>query len=271
MKGELQELGPTINSPNNDHVKYLRSLQRRRVRYKERRFIVEGLRLVEDALRAGVVPALVFFAREVGASPRGAALLRELRSTIADIFPVGPNIMKMVTDTASLQGVVAVVPFVELLPQGKDLFLVVDRVQDPGNLGTLLRSAEAAGVQQALLAPGTVDAFSPKVVRAGAGVHFRLPIKAAGWPEIRALVKGKSVRLAEEGSPTAYYEVDWKRPAALIVCNEGSGPSDEARVLATERIAVPMHGDPESLNVGVAASVILFEAARQRALAGRAG
>ena len=184
------------------------------------------------------------------------------------MHPVHASIMKSLSDTVSPQGIVAVMAARAISPRGDSLLLVVDSVQDPGNLGTLLRSAEAAGVDRVLLGPGTVDAFSPKVVRAGAGAHFRLPIDRLTWPEIGAALRGKRIRLAEEGSATAYYDADWRSPSALVVSNEGGGPSGEARRLASERIAVPMVGGTESLNVAVAASIILFEAARQRRTTG---
>lgn len=255
----------TITSPNNEKVKHARSLQKRRMREKEGRFLAEGVRVVEDALRAGWVPALVFFTADVAEeNPRAAALVEQATLVAEETYSVHSSIMKLLSDTVSPQGIVAVMALRSLPPSGDSLLLVVDGVQDPGNLGTLLRSAEAAGVDRVLLAPGTVDAFSPKVVRAGAGAQFRLPIDRLSWPDIRRALRGKHVRLADEGSATAYHEADWRAQSALIVGNEGAGPSDEARRLAGERIAVPMAGGTESLNVAVAASVILFEAARQR-------
>lgn len=258
-------LGPAINSPNNDKVRFVKALQRRKVRYKERKFLVEGVRLVEDALRAGCVPALVFWGTEQESNRRAEALLRQLLAVTGEVYAAGPHIIKLLSDTVTPQGVLAVFSFVELVPDRRDLLLILDGIQDPGNFGTLLRSAEAAGVDQVILAPGTVDAFNPKVVRAGAGAHFRLPLADLGWSEIAALTQNHLVRLADGSSPVAYYSVDWRRPVALIVSNEGSGPSREALRMATERVAIPMKGDTESLNVGVAGSIILFEAARQKA------
>jgi len=267
MQRQLADLGPTITSPANDKVKYVRTLGRRRERYKEGRFIIEGLRLLEEALGAGCVPALVFFVPGLEEANRAANLLREAMALTPEVYSVGLNIMEMLTDTVTPQGLLAVVPFPTRAPSKDDLLLVLDGIQDPGNLGTLLRSAEAAGVDQVLCAPGTVDAYNPKVVRAGAGVHFRLSLAELDWPQVKARVMGKAVRLAEQGHSAAYYQVDWRQPAALIVSNEGAGASREARALAAERVAVPMRGGAESLNVGVAASIILFEAARQRATA----
>jgi TrmH family RNA methyltransferase len=180
-------------------------------------------------------------------------------------FAVSERVMKAMADTVSPQGVLAVVPFVELAPlPSPSLGLVVDRLRDPGNLGAILRSANAAGVGQVILAPKTVDPYNPKVVRGAMGAHFRLPIVALSWPEIAEALAGVQVLLADARAEQAYDEVDWIWPSALIIGGEAHGASQEARELAADTIAIPMHGGVESLNAAVAASVILFEAARQR-------
>jgi len=268
MGGQPFDLEPTINSPANAKVKYVRTLQRRRVRHKEKRFIVEGIRVLEDALRAGYVPDLVLLGPEWEENRRVVELLWKILAVTSEVYPVGRNVMKVLSDTVTPQGVLTVFPFVSLVPRARDLLLILDGIRDPGNFGTLLRSAEAAGVDQVILAPGTVDVFNPKVVRAGAGAHFRLPLLDLKWPQIEKLVQDKTIRLAEGGGPVAYYDVDWCRPVALIVSNESAGSSRAALSLATERVAIPMKGNTESLNVGVAGSVILFEAARQRTSSG---
>jgi TrmH family RNA methyltransferase len=254
-----------ITSVANEKVKYVRSLYRRRVRYRERRFVIEGVRLVREAFRAGIVPALVFYSEGVDALPGGRELLAEIRKSGSPAFAVSETVMRAVADTVSPQGILAVVPFVELAPPpSPSLVLVVDGLRDPGNLGTILRSANAAGVERVILAPKTVDPYNPKVVRGAMGAHFRLPIVTLDWPEIAEALAGVHVLLADVRGQRAYYEVDWTRPSALIVGGEAHGASGEARELAVATIAIPMHGGAESLNAAVAASVILFEAARQR-------
>ena len=245
-------------------MKLVRALQRRRIRHKERQFIVEGVRVFEDAIGAGHVPAFVFLGPKWEEHERIASLAAQVLEMTAEVYPVGHGLMKSLSDTVTPQGILAVFSFVDLPALRQDFLLILDGIQDPGNFGTLLRSAEAAGVDQVILAPGTVDVYNPKVVRAGAGAHFRLPVADLKWPEIAHLVKDRPVRLAEMEAAGTYYDVDWCRPAALIVSNEGTGASAEARGLASERICIPMKGGTESLNAGVAGSVILFEAARQR-------
>jgi TrmH family RNA methyltransferase len=255
-----------ITSVANEKVKYVRSLYRRRNRYRERRFVVEGVRLVREAFRAGIVPALVFYDEGLEAIPGGRELLAEIRKRRdSSISVVSEQVMKAMADTVSPQGLSAVVPFVELAPPlSPSLVLVIDQLRDPGNLGAILRSANAAGVEQVILAPETVDPYNPKVVRGAMGAHFRLPIVALSWPEIAGALAGVQILLADVRGEQAYYEVDWTKPAALIVGGEARGASRCARELAAVTIAIPMHGGAESLNAAMAASVILFEAARQR-------
>lgn len=266
MPKEVISLPATVTSTANKKVKYVRSLYRRRVRHKERHFVIEGLRLVEEALKAGVVPALAFFTPDLSDSQRGGELLAVIEDLPGECFIVTDKVMRALSDTVSPQGILAVVPFLELpLPEDSWLFLVVDRVRDPGNLGTILRSAEAAGVSQMILTPATVDVYSPKVVRGAMGAHFYLPIvTGVSWSKMAEALGDRQILLAEAKGDKVYYEVDWTKPSALIVGSEAKGASQEAERLATERIAIPMQGKAESLNVAVAASVILFEAARQR-------
>jgi TrmH family RNA methyltransferase len=262
-----------ITSVANEKVKYVRSLYRRRARYRERHFVIEGIRLVEEALRAGIVPALVFYSAGVDDTPDGRELLVEMQKRGSPAFAVSEKVMKAMSDTVSPQGMLAVVPFVELAPppvlsiaEGPrpSLVLVVDQLRDPGNLGTILRSANAAGVEQVILAPKTVDPYNPKVVRGAMGAHFRLPIVALSWPEIAAALADVQILLADARAEQAYYEADWTQPSALIIGGEAQGASRQARELAATTITIPMHGSTESLNAAVAASIILFEAARQR-------
>lgn len=254
-----------ISSPENPKAKVLRSLRRRSARYSERLLLVEGVRLVEEALRAGCALWVALYAPErLAETPRGEALLATLAADRA-AFSTTPQIVDSVADTVTPQGVVAAVPFPEPSPQPEGLVLILDRLRDPGNCGTILRTAEAAGVGLVCCAPGTVDPFSPKVVRAGMGAHFRLPLRAAAsWEEVSTTVAGRQVLLAEAHGGHPYNALDWRRPSALIVGGEAEGASEQARQLATDRVSIPMAGAADSLNAAVATGILLFEALRQR-------
>lgn len=259
-----------ITSTANDKVKLARALHRRRHRYRERRFLVEGVRLLEEVARAGLAPGFVFYTADLVSDARGRALLDAMRRLTEAVYEVDTTVLQHAADTVTPQGVLAVVPFPELEPSSApELVVVVDGVQDPGNLGTLLRTAEATGVGHVMLAPGTVDPYNPKVVRGAAGAHFRLPIAVADdWEQIGARVQGRSIWLADPGAERCYYDVDWTQPSALIVGSEAHGAGPEAERLGTGRIVIPMVGDAESLNAAVSAAVVLFEARRQRSSAG---
>jgi TrmH family RNA methyltransferase len=168
-------------------------------------------------------------------------------------------------DTQSPQGVVAAVGWPAIAPR-PGLRLVIDAVQDPGNIGTLLRSAEAAGVGLALCTRGCADIYSPKVVRAAMGAHFSLPLRSElSWDELAdPLLEATQIYAATAEASMPYYVADWRQPAALIIGSEAHGISAEGLAVATKHIAIPMVGRAESLNAGVAGSIILFEALRQR-------
>jgi TrmH family RNA methyltransferase len=251
-----------ITSTHNERVKYVRSLVRRRAREQEDRFVVEGTRLVDEMVRAGVRPALVLYTAAWAAGPAAQRLLPSLARSEEGTWEVSDHVLAACADTVTPQGVLAVVPSIHLAPR-RGLILILDRLADPGNLGTILRSAEATAVGQVILPPGTVDPFGPKTVRAAMGAHFRQPMARLDWPEIGARVADRAVWLADARGDVAYDEVDWSAPAALIVGGEAAGAGEEAGDLATGRVFIPMSGETESLNAAMAATVILFEVARQ--------
>jgi RNA methyltransferase, TrmH family len=255
-----------ITSADNEKVRHVRALHsRRRARERERQMVAEGVRLVEEALRAGLQPAFVFHTGAALADARSAQALATLQGAGVPCFAVSDAVMAASSDTETPQGLLAVLPLPDLpLPLQPTLTLIVDGVRDPGNLGTMLRTAPAAGVEQVLLAPGTVDPFNSKVVRAGMGAHFGLPIAALPWPDVGRAVAGCDVWLAAAGGALAHSAVDWTRRAALIVGGEAAGAGGEARALASGAVAIPMAAGVESLNAATAAAVILFEAVRQR-------
>ncbi|MCA1554700.1 MAG: RNA methyltransferase [Chloroflexi bacterium] len=252
-----------ITSLDNAKVKHARELlHQRKARERERQFVVEGARLVQEMSRAGIEPALLFFAEAFAKSPLGQHLATRYSRALE---LVSDKVFASLSDTQAPQGVLAVVPFPRIAAAKHDLLLIADMLRDPGNLGTLLRSATAAGVDEALISVSSADVFSPKVVRAAMGAHFRLAIQQnLSCSHIAERVRGMAVLLADADGEVVYDNWDWKQPSALVVGGEAEGASAEGRALATERIRIPMHADTESLNAAVAGSIILFEAARQR-------
>ena len=197
--------------------------------------------------------------------------LRTLVEQIPGAVPASPRAMKHSCDTITPQGIVAAarLPSRAQAPgPSEPMVLVMDGLADPGNAGTLLRSALASGVFTVMAVAGGVDLFAPKVVRSGMGAHFHLRLATElTWPEItRMMSPERAVVLAEADGGTVYYSFDWRRPVALVIGGEARGPSPEAARIATHRVTIPLEAGVESLNAAVAGSVILFEAKRQRDL-----
>ena len=254
-----------ITSNQNAKVKLVRALLGRS---KERReagaFVVEGVRLGEEAGEADWKFRFVLFDETL--SERGNVQVEGLKSKGVDVEEVSVSVMKSISETEAPQGILAVLEFSQLpIPVFPNFILIPDQVRDPGNLGTLLRSAAASGVQAVLLPPETTDAFAPKVLRSGMGAHFNLPIRLMDWEEIEKVVQmeGLQVYIADMDGPSCW-EMDLAKPLALLIGSEAEGASDHAKKLANGKISIPMSGEVESLNAGVAGSVLMFEVMRQR-------
>lgn len=258
-----------ITSTTNSHVKRIRSLTSNRTqRRRERLFVLEGVRLVADAIASGAELTLALYApKQLATTEAGSALLPQLH-TLSVALEATPQVVGAAADTVHPQGVVALAHWPEVAAGRAGIVLVLDALQDPGNVGTLLRSAEACGVAQVLCARGTVDVFSPKVVRAAMSAHFRLAVQQdLEWHEIGQECATTDHIYATDATATMpYYAADWRQPSALIISNEAHGLSEDALAYATRQITIPMRGGAESLNAGVAGSIILFEALRQRSL-----
>lgn len=256
-----------ITSRDNPLIKSARRLLEPKGRRAHNGLLVEGVRLLRDAWDAGLRPEACFWDRRaLGEETPGAGLVEEFAAAGVPCHECNTLVFATIADTVTPQGIAAVLPIPHIVqPEPVDFVLILDGVRDPGNAGTLLRSAEAAGVQLVLIAPESVDAWSPKVVRAGMGAHFRVAlIECASWAELSHLLPaGMACRVAAMQAATSYDAVDWSQPSALVVGGEAAGASRHALEFCA-RVSIPMQGRVESLNAAMAGSIILFEAARQR-------
>ncbi|NDJ59728.1 MAG: RNA methyltransferase [Chloroflexi bacterium] len=251
-----------ITSLQNPKVKLVYALQTQaRARRKHNKLALEGLRLIHDALARGqMMPELFLYDPEVFTD---AAALDDLRGQGAEILAVAPEVLRHISGTEHPQGVIGVFPLPRAdLPDQPDTVLILDQIRDPGNLGTILRTAAAAGIGAVLLAPGCVDVHNPKVLRGAMGAHFRVPTVERDWAAISDYCAGCALYLADHPGEVRYDAVDWSGRWALIIGSEAHGASAEAEQLAAARIYIPMAAGAESLNAAVAAGVILFEARR---------
>lgn len=255
-----------ITSTHNPKLQLVRALLgRSQDRRSQDAFVAEGVRLVEEAL--GAKWPFRFVLVNESLNPRARALCENLQGRGVDVEVVTNELMEKVGETRNTQGMLAVLEHSSLpIPETISLALILDQIRDPGNMGTLLRTAAAMGFQAVFLPPQTADPWSSKVLRAGMGAHFHIPIRAQAWEEIRTTVSGLQVHLADTEGSHPCWEANLRLPLALIVGGEASGASPQARSLATDAISIPMPGQAESLNAAAAGAILMYEVARQRGM-----
>jgi TrmH family RNA methyltransferase len=272
-----------ITSISNQKVKYLVNLQKKRkLRDENGVFITEGIRIFRE-LPLELIEE-VFVSEKIKKDD-----LREINTIIdktskkngthehrVHIETLSEEVFEYISDTKTPQGSLCVVKQVKYAledivkksnNEGQKLYLVLDTLQDPGNMGTILRTAEAAGVTAVIMNRQTADIYSPKVVRSTMGSIFRVPFVVVEdlCSAIDYLQKsGVAVYATELNAKNSYDEADYTNASAFLIGNEGNGLSQEVKAKANKRIGIPMLGEVESLNAAVATSVLLFEAARQR-------
>jgi TrmH family RNA methyltransferase len=252
-----------ISSNQNPKIKLARALTGRpKERHEAEAFLAEGVRLVEEAFAANWPFRFVLHSDEL--SERGKKLIEKLEDKKIDVEKVESGLLQSLSETETSQGILAILNESRIpIPKFPNFVLIPDSIRDPGNFGTLLRTADAAGVQAVLIPPETTDAFAPKVIRAGMGAHFRLPMQMMSWDEIREQTKDLRIYLADMDGQSCW-ETDFRQPLALIVGGEAEGASEQAHKLANAFVKIPMAGKTESLNAAVAGSVLMFEVMRQR-------
>jgi TrmH family RNA methyltransferase len=254
-----------------------RLLGRRSARQAEGVFVVEGAKVLAEALDAGVAVESVYVDPGLaGPGDRLHALVERARTAGGRVYDLEDGVLARVAGTVTPQPLLAVVPQVDvglarLRQAGADLVVVCVDVRDPGNAGTVLRSAEGAGAGGVVCCDGSVDLYNPKTVRASAGAVFHVPVVVGGDPvAVLDELGGWGLRrlgaAARCGQP--YSEADLARPVALVLGNEAGGLPQHLGDHLDGLVTIPMAGRGESINVGMAAAVLCFEAARQRRLAG---
>lgn len=250
-------------------VTTVRNLHQRKGRRRRGLTVAEGVRLVEEALSAGIPITGVVVSASFGASDRGGALLGDIAGRAVPLEEVPDRVFRELADTETPQGILAVVEvpswsLAELKPGPRAPVLVLDAVQDPGNVGTLLRTAFALGAAGAVLLNGSADLTNPKVIRSAMGASFRLPAAPAASAEFVAWCRSVDVQVwasAAAGAPLTRSAPPER--LALVVGNEGAGVRPELRELSVRQVAIPLARGAESLNVAVAAGILLYEATQR--------
>ena len=264
-----------ITSTKNRHVVAAARLKKRGIREQHRRFLVEGAQAAAEALAVGAADRVFHVPGSTGRVP---SVVAQAQAAAIEVAAVSDAVMAHLTSAVTPQGLVAEARFIDVgvedLPPDPALVPVLCAVRDPGNAGTILRSADAAGASAVVFTEGSVDVYNSKTVRASAGSLFHLPV-VRDVPAEEAVAalrdRGAKILAASADGEASVYEADLTGPTAILFGNEAWGLTRDARELAEGTIRVPIAGKAESLNLAAAAALILFESTRQRSGDGGAG
>lgn len=261
-----------IDSPANKKIKLAIALKQRKQREKNGLFVAEGLRLCEMAAESDWQISYGLLTRQLTCQERGRALAERLAEQGCPLYEVPETLFAKAAGTETPQGIMLVMAQKNpSLPAGaerdKPLYVVMDGVQDPGNAGTIIRTADAVGADGVILLKGTVDVYSDKVVRSTMGSIFHVPVySGVTLDELTEFVQESGLQLLatdldEMAKP--HFQQDFTQGTAVVLGNEGNGVSQELLAVA-QKTYIPMYGQAESLNVGMSAAIVLYEALRQR-------
>ena len=261
-----------ITSTRNRRVVDARKLDQRKHRQRQGRFLVEGLQLLHMALDAGARPVEVFFCEALFAGPEAPTLLDRFQQTEANLVATSAYILEALSERDTPQGLVATFELFEaridtIALQGDDLVVVLDRLQDPGNMGTIMRTADAVGAAAVALIEPCVDPFDPKTVRGSMGSLFNVPlVRTEDVERLFGWLRGSGLQVtgadAHRGVP--WGEGLWQGGLALILGNEARGLSDDVEAYVEARVQLPIVGQAESLNVAVAGGVLMYTWLREK-------
>lgn len=260
-----------ITSSSNPTIKEIKSLYRRKERWEKKSFLVEGIKIVEECIENNYPLSNIIFSEGLYTIRGGESLWEKIKDC-GQLIKVSDKLYKEISDTENPQGVMAIARFkpnyIEEIDHIENPFLLLlDQVQDPGNMGTIIRTADAFGINGIIITEGCVDVYNPKVVRATMGSIFRVPTyHHSHGVEIIEKLKKKNISIFStslEGDKFIQ-NVNFNQPSLLIIGNESKGVSQYLEVLADSLIKIPMVGEAESLNAAIASSIIMYEALRQR-------
>lgn len=258
---KISRMGPVITSKSNARVKLLRAAAKGQRKAAEGLVALEGPQLLQEALRSGITPRILFLREGYTLPPHLSS--QATLSSQGEICVLSSDVFESAVAVESSQGVAALIapPAHAYTPNADSLLLVLAGIQDPGNLGTLVRSAEAFGAAAIVTTPGTVDPWNDKAIRASAGSVLRMPILSMDLQQLKRSGVPLIAAVARDGAAPEAADL---RRGALMIGNEGAGLSETALALADIRITIPVPGAVESLNAAIAGSLLLYEAARQR-------
>lgn len=254
-----------IQSLENSTIKEVKKLKEKKYRVKQNQFLIEGFRFVTEALNSDFIVKSIFI-DEKQKKRWDSFNIEKILNKHVKVYWTNTSIIKSICDTENPQGIAAVVEgkASELICK-EGFYVLVDKVQDPGNLGTIIRTAHASGALGVILTKGTVDVYNEKTLRSTMGSVFKIPIIEDKDFDVINNLKSKGFKLVVSSLETNnnFYDIDLTDKVIISVGNEGNGVSKEIYNMNDELVKIPMPGNAESLNVAVAASIMMFEAVRQ--------
>ena len=257
-----------ISSKDNNLIKHIKKLKERKYRQEFNEYIVEGTRLIQEAIQENARIKQIIICDECF---KDEIIDESLRYKIAkkECYCVPENIFKLLTEVEKPQGILAVIEKEENkeLEECKDeIFIALDNLQDPGNLGTILRTADSANIKKILVSKGTVDCYSPKVVRSTMGAIFRVEvIECENLQKTLEILKNKgyNIIVTSLDAKNTIYDVNYSK-SVIVIGNEANGVSNKIKDIANKKVIIPMLGKTESLNASVATGIIIYEYVRQK-------
>jgi len=260
-----------ITSARNPLIKEIKSLHRKKGRMKNNAFIIEGIKIINEAIENDYPIEKILYTDQLLENREGVDFLNRLQNTCSLIY-VSSNVFKEISDTENPQGILAVAQLRyrtidEIILENNPFLLYLDEVQDPGNMGTIIRTADAFNIDGIIISQGCVDPYNPKVVRATMGSIFRTPLYFAsdGLDMLKDLrEKGIKIYSTSLQGSIPIYDADYNGGLVLVIGNESKGVREDIQRMSNILIKIPMPGKAESLNAGVAASIIMYEVLKQR-------
>lgn len=257
-----------ITSKDNSLIKHIKKLKDKKERDKSGEYIIDGIKLIKEAINEKVKIKQIIICED---GNKTDFIEKNLKYELAkqECIYVPENIFNMISDVENPQGILAVVEkenIEKVIDYSEDIILALDDIQDPGNLGTILRTADSVGLKQILVSKGTADAFNPKVVRSTMGAIFR--VKVIECEELKKTLEEVKkhkydLLVTELGAEKSIYDIKMNKKA-IVIGNEAKGVSQQIKDIASEKVIIPMLGKTESLNASIAAGVIMYEYVRQK-------
>lgn len=258
-----------IQGKDNSLIKYVKKLKDKKYRVKESAFIVEGFRFVDEALKSGFKIPYLFVSQSAANNDSYLNLLNIINDE-TKAYMVTDAILKEISDTETPQGIVAVVKMGKYSfgTKKNGFYVLVDKIQDPGNMGTIIRTSHAAGALGVIYTKGTVDVYNEKTLRSTMGSIFHIPLIEDNDLSILKELKHKGFKLIVSSLENSknFFEEDLTHNLIVCIGNEGNGVSHEVYSLSDEKVKIPMPGKAESLNASVAAGIMIYEIVRQNLL-----